>query len=197
MYNFFSMSAGPPLPSGITRVLEEWRAGDDTALARLTPLIYDELRRLARSYLRSRPEGTLQPTALVHEFYLRVGGLRDVKWEGRGQFLAAAAKVMRNVLVDEARRKSAAKRFGGAATDEEPAAPAQDLDVVDVHRALGRMALEYPRHAEVVELMFFGGLTAAEAADALTACGRTTSTRTVERDWKFARGWLYRELRSS
>src|ERR1044071_4740010 len=107
------MQMGSPVEGRITQLLREWHNGDDQALERLTPLIYDELRRLARGYLRGKPAaGTLQPTALVHEIYLRAAGLRKVTWESRGQFIAAAAKVMRNVLVDHARRKAAAKRGG-------------------------------------------------------------------------------------
>jgi RNA polymerase sigma-70 factor, ECF subfamily len=193
------MLQGTAAAGDITRLLDQWREGDDTALERLTPLIYDELRRLARGYLRSEPSGgTMQATALVHEVFLRSAGLRKINWESRGQFIAAAAKVMRNVLVDHARKKGAAKRGGCASEDRaEPNAPDSNLDVLEVHLALDKFSAEYPRHAQVVELIFFGGLNAAETAEILTACGTTTSPRTVERDWSFARGWLYRELRGS
>jgi len=193
------MFQGAAAGGGITRLLDQWREGDDAALERLTPLIYDELRRLARGYLRSEPSGgTMQATALVHEVYLRSAGLRKIKWESRGQFIAAAAKVMRNVLVDHARKKAAAKRGGGAIEERaEPKAPDSNLDILEVHLALDKMAAEYPRHAQVVELIFFGGLNASETAEILTACGTTTSQRTVERDWKFARSWLHKELRAS
>lgn len=185
----------------ITRLLAEWRAGDDRALHRIVPLIYDELRRLARAYLQSQPPGhTLRPTALVHEFYLRTDGMRAVEWESRGQFIAAAAKAMRNLLVDHARRRNAQKRGGDGQTgflDEmELTLPEPDLDVIEVHRALDKLAGEYPRHADVVELMFFGGLNAAEASDVMTARGIPVSQRTVERDWRFARAWLFREIQA-
>jgi RNA polymerase sigma factor (TIGR02999 family) len=185
----------------VTRLLAEWRTGDDRALQQVVPLIYDELRRLARSYLQGQPPGhTLRPTALVHEFYLRTGGMRNVEWESRGQFIAASAKAMRNILVDHARKRSAQKRGGGGRTDlldeVELASPETDLDVIDVHRALDKLSGEFPRHAEVVELMFFGGLNAAEASDVMTARGIPVSQRTVERDWRFARAWLFREIQA-
>jgi RNA polymerase sigma factor (TIGR02999 family) len=183
----------------VTRLLADWRAGDDGALERMVPLIYDELRRLARAYLQSQPQGhTLRPTALVHEFYLRTGGMRNVEWESRGQFIAAAAKAMRNLLVDHARKRTAQKRGGGCQADlldeVELSSPDPDLDVIDVHRALDKLSGEFPRHAEVVELMFFGGLNAAETSDVMKARGVSVSPRTVERDWRFARAWLSREI---
>lgn len=185
------------IEGSITGLLAEWRTGDETAVQRVVPLIYDELRRLARSYLQSQPHGhTLQPTGLVHEFYLRAAGLRHVDWQSRGQFIAAAAKVMRNLLVDHARRKTATKRGGpaGLLDELELSSPEPNLDVLEVHRALEKLSGDFPRHAEVVELMFFGGLNAGEASDVLKACGTAVSPRTVERDWRFARAWLSREM---
>jgi RNA polymerase sigma factor (TIGR02999 family) len=183
----------------VTQLLADWRAGDDRALERVVPLIYNELRRLARTYLQSQPQGhTLRPTALVHEFYLRTGGMRNVQWESRGQFIAAAAKAMRNLLVDHARKRTAQKRGGDCRADfldeVELSSPELDLDVIEVHRALDKPSGEFPRHAEVVELMFFGGLNAAEASDVMKARGISVSPRTVERDWRFARAWLSREI---
>src|SRR5437870_1894363 len=129
-------------------LLADWRAGDDRALERMVPLIYDELRRLARTYLQSQPPGhTLRPTALVHEFYLRTGGMRNVEWESRGQFIAAAAKAMRNLLVDHARKRTAQKRGGDCHADSldevELSSPEPDLDVIDVHRALDKLSGEF------------------------------------------------------
>ena len=184
----------------ITRLLEEWRNGDDAALERVMPVIYDELRRSARFHLRSQPPGQTidRPTVLVHEFYLRTASLRHVDWRSRGQFIATAAKVMRNLLIDQARKRNAAKR-GRPAAEGLAAALLSfrelDLDVVEVHLALEKLSTEFPRHAEVVELMFFGGLNAEEASDVMTACGTVVSKRTVERDWRFARAWLSREMR--
>jgi RNA polymerase sigma factor (TIGR02999 family) len=185
----------------ITRLLEEWRNGDDAAIQEVMPLVYDELRRSARFQLQSQSPGQTidRPTALVHEFYLRTAALRHVDWRSRGQFIATAAKVMRNLLIDHARKRNAAKRgrlvsevlADAVLTFREP-----DLDVLEVHRALEKLSAEFPRHAEVVELMFFGGLNPGEASDVMSACGTAVSKRTVERDWRFARAWLSREMRA-
>ena len=172
----------------VTALLNQWRCGDDEALSRAVAQIYGELRRLAGSYLRGNPSGaTVGPTALVHEFYLKASGLREVDWESRGQFIAAAARAMRNLLVDNARRKMAEKHGAGrieALGDKDfPLNP--EADVLVVNEALDQLAGDYPRHSKIVELIFFGGLSAAEAAEALSL-----SQRTVERDWRFARAWL-------
>lgn len=185
----------------VTRLLAEWREGDEEAIGRVAPLIYDELRRLAHSYIGRQQNGrTLEPTGLVHEFYLRSARFRDISWESRGQFVAYAAKTMRNLLVDEARKKNAVKRgkaIGAELDETQVASQALSVDVVDVHRALEKLSREYPRHGHVVELIFFGGLNASEASDVMTACGTPVSARTVERDWRFARAWLHRELHAS
>jgi RNA polymerase sigma-70 factor, ECF subfamily len=183
----------------ITRLLEEWRSGDDAAFERVMPLIYDELRRSARFHLQFQQPGQTidRPTALVHEFYLRTALLRHVDWRNRGQFIATAAKVMRNLLIDHARKRKAEKRrvpdagdlSAALATFQEP-----DLDALEVHLALEKLSAEFPRHADVVELMFFGGLNAEEVSDVMSACGTVVSKRTVERDWRFARAWLSREM---
>ncbi len=190
-------SAPAAAHSKVTRLLANWREGDDSALHELTPLVYDELRRIAGVSL-AREHGTIQPTALVHEFYLKVAGLRDVEWKNRAQFVATAAKVMRNLLVDRARHKLAAKSGGGVmvASIEEVELPSFDpaFDLIDLDHALRRLQVEYPRHAQVVELVFFGGLNAEEAAAVLSAEGTGTSRRTVERDWRFAKAWLQNEL---
>lgn len=180
----------------VTQLLAEWRAGSDAALDRVIPLLYEEMRRIATMYLRSWHPQTLQATALVHEFFLKTPGLREVEWENRSQFLGTAAKVMRNIVVDQARRRAAGKRGAGLERVTASGIPVEEplLDVLSVDQALGRLEVEYPRHAKVVELLFFGGLTAEEAAQVLSASGSAISTRTVERDWRFSRSWLYREL---
>jgi RNA polymerase sigma factor (TIGR02999 family) len=182
----------------ITQLLAEWRAGADGAIDEVIPLLYEEMRRMAGAYLRSSGPQTMQATALVHEFFLKTPGLREIPWENRGQFIGAAAKVMRNIVVDQARRRNAGKRGSGFAKVQGEAVPVEEptLDVLTVDQALSRLEVEYPRHAKVVELLFFGGLTAEEAAQVLTATGTTVSTRTVERDWRFARAWLHSELAS-
>lgn len=177
----------------VTRVLNNWRAGDEDAAADLMPLVYDELRRLARNYLRrERGDHTLQATALVHEAYLRlIDG--DVSWQNRAHFYGIAAKLMRRILVDHARTRNAEKRGGlveKIALDEArdlPPAAAQDIVALD--EALQDFTKSYPRKAEVVELKFFGGLEAKEIAEVLQV-----SEKTVLRDWQFAKLWLCREL---
>jgi RNA polymerase sigma-70 factor, ECF subfamily len=185
---------------GITTLLSQWKSGDDNAIKLVIPALYDELRRLAGAYLRRSGSDTLQPTALVHEFYLHVSGMRDFDWESRGQFIAAAARTMRNILVDTARRRNAQKRGGGRVDqlqDLDLPSPDPEIDLLAMDAALEKLALQFPRHARVVELMFFGGLTAAEASEVLTASGERVSLRTVERDWKFARAWLHSSMTGS
>jgi len=178
----------------VTALLAEWRLGDNQALARIIPQIYDELRRLASSYLRGKPAGaTLGTTALVHEFYVKASGLRDVDWESRGQFIAAAARAMRNLLVDDARRTMSEKHGGGrieSLGEKDVSIPQPAIDVLAVNEALDKLTVEYPRHAKVVELIFFGGLSAAEVSAAMSGPDAMISQRTVERDWRFARAWL-------
>jgi RNA polymerase sigma-70 factor, ECF subfamily len=178
---------GPDSLSSVTFWLQEWHAGSDGALDELTRLVYGDLRRLAARHLRDEQPGhTLQATALVHEMFLRVSSLQEINWKGRGQFIAVAAQMMRRILIDHARRRRAVKRDARAA----PQAPTLvEPDVLDVDRALERLAMDYPRHAQIVELRFFGGLRAPEIAEALGL-----SLRTVERDWQFARAWLHNEV---
>jgi RNA polymerase sigma factor (TIGR02999 family) len=179
----------------LTTLLDAVRAGQEGAQDRLVKAIYDELRRIARGLMRhERPGHTLQPSALVHEALLRLLGgdtLADVP--NRRYLFAAAAQAMRRVLVDHARRHGGAKRDPERARlplDEALAYfEEQDLDVVALHEALGRLALAYPRQAEVVDLRFFGGLTVPEVATALGV-----SDTTVESDWRFARAWLRNRL---
>jgi RNA polymerase sigma factor (TIGR02999 family) len=181
-------------PGDITRCLQDWRGGDEEALDRLTAAVYRELRRLA-SFLFAAESGgrTLQPTALVHELYLQLPSVQHLDWKSRAQFLSVAAKIMRNILVDHARKRHAAKRGGGVApviVDAPAEDPALKSDVLVINDALDRMSEHYPRQSQVVELRFFGGLTTEETCQVLSATGVECSLRTVERDWTFARAWL-------
>lgn len=183
--------------SSITRLLEGWREGDEEALSRLTALVYAELRRLAGAFLQNERGGhTLQPTALVHEFYLQIESVRAIDWKCRAQFFPIAARMMRNILVDHARKRGAEKRGAGIVVSLEDTAPdaPQAPDILMVDAALGRFADLYPRQAQVVELRFFGGLNAEETVEALNVTGHEVSLRTVERDWKFSKAWLQSEL---
>lgn len=185
------MTDRPPDEGAATQLLRAWRAGDRRALDQMLPLVYDELHRLAAGYLsRERADHTLQPTALVHEAYLRLISQRDVDWRNRAQFLGVAAGMMRRILVNHARDRVAAKRGGpkeqvslslvGAVSG------VPDVDLIALEEALDRLTVLDPRKARVVELRFFGGLTTEEIAEVLD-----TSRPTVERDWSFARAWLY------
>lgn len=177
--------------SQITVWLREWRGGDDLAIERVTAEVYAELRRLAAHYLRGEKSGhTLQPTALVHEAYLQIEAVRDFDWRARGQFVAVLAQMMRRILVDHARRRGAQKRQMPDPS-ELPIVDlgAPSLDVILVDDLLSRMAQEHPRHAQAVELRFFGGLSSPEIANALEI-----SLATVERDWRFSKAWLQAEL---
>jgi RNA polymerase sigma factor (TIGR02999 family) len=179
----------------VTGLLVAWQQGDDEALRRVAALVYDDLRAIAAARLRGERSGhTLQPTALVHEAYLRLSEQRRRQWKERRQFFAVASRVMRQVLVDHARARQAAKRGGEATRIEvtslgEIPAPAEVFDVLPLDEALTRLAALQPRLARVVELRFFGGLEVEETA-ALLDC----SPRTVKRDWALARAWLVREL---
>jgi RNA polymerase sigma factor (TIGR02999 family) len=174
--------------SDLTRLLEAAAGGDRKAAADLLPLVYDELRRLAASKLAAEAPGhTLNPTALVHEAYLRLTG--DQKFDGRGHFFAAAAEAMRRILVNHARDRNRLKRGGGRQRVDlnqlTRLAAASDDDLLGLDDALDRMAKEYPAAAELVKLRFFGGMTLGEAADALGV-----PRRTADRHWSFARAWL-------
>jgi RNA polymerase sigma factor (TIGR02999 family) len=178
----------------ITALLQEWRRGDRAALDRLTPLVYDELRALARRHLsRERHRLTLQPTALVHEAYLRLVGGGQVKWEDRAHFFGVASRLMRQVLVDHARARRAKKRGGGATlidlTGADPSSGPHTVDVLALHEALDRLAALDAASERIVEMRYFGGLTVEETAEVLS-----TSPATVKRDWSAARAWLLREL---
>jgi RNA polymerase sigma factor (TIGR02999 family) len=179
----------------ITRVLSALEQGDPSAAAQLLPLVYDELRRLAAARLSAEPAGnTLQPTALVHEAYLRLVGAPDGdRWDHRGHFFAAAAEAMRRILVEAARRKKAARHGGGLhrhdANDLPLAAPAVDDDLVALDEALTRFAQVEPQKAELVKLRYFVGLTIEEAAEALGI-----SPATAKRHWAYSKAWLFQAM---
>jgi RNA polymerase sigma factor (TIGR02999 family) len=181
-------------PGIITRCLTDWKNGDEEALDRLTTAVYRELRRLAgAAMMGDGRKRTLQPTALVHELYFQLPGVRHFDWQSRAHFLNVAAKMMRNILAGHARKRLAAKRGGGMTlviADPEFEDAALSVDVLRIHEALDRFMGEYPRQARVVELRFFGGLSAEETSEVLNATGGESSLRTVERDWTFARAWL-------
>jgi RNA polymerase sigma factor (TIGR02999 family) len=180
---------GPAPPESVTFWLQQWQDGSEGALEQLTRLVYADLRRLAARYLQDEGPGhTLQATVLVHEFYLRISGLQELDWKGRGHFISVAAQMMRRILIDHARRRQAAKRDGGQVKLPAPEAE-PGPGILDVDRALDKLATDYPRHARIVELRFFGGLDAPEIAKALDL-----SLRTVERDWHFAKAWLQHEV---
>jgi RNA polymerase sigma factor (TIGR02999 family) len=188
---------GEGAPSGeITSLLKAWGRGDEDALTRLTPLVYEHLRFHARRYMRrERPGVTLQSTALVHEAYLRLVDAHDVDWRDRSHFYAVASQTMRRILVDAARARGAAKRGGGTRVEVHPdSVPAEDVrtaaEICALDEALDALARMDPRRAQVVELRFFGGLSVEETAELLEV-----SPQTVMRDWRLAKAWLMCELR--
>jgi RNA polymerase sigma-70 factor, ECF subfamily len=184
----------PRSPENITRLLEQWSEGDEEALNRLMPLVYDELHRLAAAYLRrERREHTLQPTALVNEAYLKLIDQQHAHWRNRAQFFGVAAQLMRRILVDHARAHRARKRGGdrflvslgnGRSFGSQP-----DADLLTIHDLLNRLAEIDPEQGRIVELRFFGGLTINETAEVMQV-----SHTTIEREWKIAKAWLKREL---
>jgi RNA polymerase sigma factor (TIGR02999 family) len=180
----------------ITLLLAAAGRGETDATAALLSAVYAELRRMAAAQMgRERPGHTLQPTALVHEAWLRLGGERQ-NWQTRAQFFGAAAEAMRRILIESARRKKAARHGGGLerldVDQVEIAADAKDDELLEVHEALDKFAALDPRKAELVKLRYFVGLSLEEAADVLQI-----SLATAGRDWTFARGWLYQEIRGS
>jgi len=181
--------------SGATELLRAWNQGDDSALDRLMPLVYNELHRLARNYMRrERPDHTLQATSLVNEAYLRLIDVNRVEWQNRAHFLALAAQMMRRILVESARNRQRQKRGGGAVhvnlDDVQELPDSKDHDVLALSDALTGLAKFDARMSQVVELRFFGGLTVDETAHVLNI-----SPETVMRDWKTAKAWLLREIR--
>ena len=179
---------------GVTALLKDWSGGDPTALERLMPLVYGELRKLAASYLRAERSGhTLQPTALVHEAYLRLVDQRSVNWQNRAHFFGIAAQMMRRILVDHARRRQAAKRDAAAyrlPTLSGAESVARDPELLALDEALTGLAALDAEQARIVELRFFGGLTVEETAEVTGV-----SPATVKREWQTARAWLAREIR--
>jgi RNA polymerase sigma-70 factor, ECF subfamily len=179
---------------GITQLLKRWSNGEQKALDDLVPLVYDELRRIARNYLRhERGEHTLQPTALVNELFLKFSDQHSMSWQNRAQFFGVAAQLMRRILIDSARAHNAFKRPGDrkcislrniAAFGSEP-----DVDLLALHEVLNKLEEMDKDQARIVELRFFGGLTIEEAAEVMRI-----SHATVEREWKLAKAYLKREL---
>jgi RNA polymerase sigma factor (TIGR02999 family) len=186
-------------PREITALLKAWGGGDASALEQLTPLVYAQLRVQARRYVRGERSGqTLQSTALVHETYLRLIDVRVTDWHDRSHFFALAAQLMRRILVDAARARTAKKRGGAARVQHAPAVELDQLaaadsnaaSLCDLDEALDTLGRIDPRRAQVIELRFFGGLSVDETADVLQV-----STQTVMRDWRLAKAWLARALR--
>jgi RNA polymerase sigma factor (TIGR02999 family) len=181
-------------PGQVTELLSEYRDGKREALDRLLPVVYAELRAIAARYLRAeRDDHTLQPTALVHEAYVRLADQRDVEWRNRAHFLGVAAQIMRRLLVDHARTRGRRKRGSGLRVpleDVDVVAPGEtDVDLVALDAALDRLAALSPQQGRIVELRYFGGLSIEETAEVLAV-----STMTVKRGWAMARAWLHREL---
>ena len=181
-------------PANLTQLLVSWSNGDQDALDALTPLVHQELRRVAaRCMAGERPGHILQPTALVNEAYLRLVDLNRIEWQDRAHFFAVSARVMRRVLVDIARSRASLKRAGGlqrVSFDEERVAASEwSVDLMALEDALQALAAQDERKSRVVELRFFGGLDVQETAEALHL-----SPRTVMRDWTLARAWLTREM---
>jgi RNA polymerase sigma factor (TIGR02999 family) len=178
----------------ISELLVAWGDGDEAALERLMPLVYDELKRLAHRYMRGERVGhTLQTTALVNEAYLRLAKWKDVHWQNRAQFFAVSAQMMRRILVDFARERQYQKRGGGALqvslSEAAAFAGGPETDLVALDEALTALAKVDLRKAQMVEMRFFGGLSIAEVAEVLKV-----SEETVNRDWRLAKVWLLREL---
>jgi len=182
------------LPTDVTQLLLNWNAGDQSALAELMPLVYAELRQIAaRQLRRERHDHTLQPTALVHEAWMRLAQTNRLTWQNRAHFLGVAAELMRRVLVDHARRRSAGIRGGGETrlTLDEAIGVAQprEVNLLALDDALTSLAALDPRQSKIVELKYFGGLEIEEIAEVVGI-----SSATVKRDWQWARAWLQREI---
>src|SRR5438309_4243616 len=181
---------------GLTELLDDWQQGDRTALDRLTPLIYDELRRIAHRYVRRERNGdTLQTTALVNEAYLRLAGQEQPEWQNRAHFFAVTAQVMRHILIDHARRRRYAKHGGDvqrvSLAEAELMSRERARELVELDEALDELAKIDLRKSRVVELRYFGGLGLEETADVLEI-----SVMTVRRDWRAAKAWLYRRMKA-
>ncbi|MBT8402113.1 MAG: sigma-70 family RNA polymerase sigma factor [Rhodothermia bacterium] len=188
-----SYGSGTDPNADVTQLLVAYTGGDGEALEKLLPLVYSNLKRMAHVRLRNeRPDHTLNTTGLVHEAYLKLIDIQQVRYQSRGHFFAMASKLMRRILVDYAVARRAQKRGGGAqreSLDEERLIPDEYTDtLLDLHDALTKLEAEHPRPAEAVQHRYFGGLTSEEAAEAMGV-----SLRTVERDLRFARAWLSKE----
>jgi RNA polymerase sigma factor (TIGR02999 family) len=184
----------PSGPSEVTVLLRAWRDGDQTAFDRLASLVYDDLVRMARRYMRNERTGhTLQTTALVNEAYLRLVDVKNDGWRDRAQFFALSAQLMRRILVDAARTRGSSKRGAGVVKinveDLAVLSPEPDQSILALHEALEEFSKVAPRQARVVELRYFGGLSVEDISEVMKI-----STRTVDRDWEFAKAWLKREI---
>jgi RNA polymerase sigma factor (TIGR02999 family) len=191
---FLGIAMALPRSAEITGLLRAWSGGDQAALDRLAALVYDELHRMARRYMRNERTGnTLQTTALVNEVYLHLVDVKNVDWQQRAQFFAITAQMMRRILVDAARARGSHKRGGGVVkmnVDEAPVmSPERDSSLVALDDALEAFSTVAPRQAKLVELRYFGGLSEEEIVEVLKI-----SPRTARRDWEFAKSWLMREL---
>ena len=183
----------------LTGLLTEWREGDKSALDKLTPIVYDELRRIAHRYVRRERDGhTLATTALVNEAYVRLAGFQKFTWENRSHFFAVSAQVMRHILIDYARRNQFAKRGGGlqrvsiegAASDAALMSSVRASELIALDEALDELAKIDARKSDVVQLRYFGGLTLEETAEVLQV-----SLMTVRREWRAAKAWLFRRMK--
>lgn len=188
------MTIPAPTRQAVTQLLGKWSSGDEGALEKLFPLVQPELHRLAHHYMsKERPGHTLQTTAILNEAYLRLADNTKPVWQGRTHFIAAAAQLMRRIMVDHAREHQSLKRGGGAqkVTLDEAAlvTETRSQELLDLDEALERLAVQDARKSQIVELRYFGGLTVEETAEFLKL-----SQRTVEREWTAAKAWLYREL---
>jgi RNA polymerase sigma-70 factor (ECF subfamily) len=183
-----------PAPEEVSQLLKEWSNGDEAALDKVMPIVYQELRRLARYYMRrERPGNTLQTTALVNEAYMRLANYKKMRWQSRAHFFAVAAQVMRRILVEQARSRNFAKRGGGAqkVSLEETAvvSAGRSAEVIAIDDALTDLESWDPRKGKIVELRFFGGLSIEETAEVLKI-----SPTTVQREWRSAKAWLHRAI---
>jgi len=183
-----------PQPNDVTALLSAWCNGDQVVEDKLFPIVYEELRKLARSHLRrERADHTLQPTALVNEAYLRLVDQSRVEWQSRAHFFGIASRMMRRILVDHARARHAERRGGGVANvtlDDLVTPGSEDVELIALHDALDTLGALDPQAARVIELRYFGGLTIPETAEVLNV-----SESTVKPEWESARTWLFRELK--
>ncbi len=189
-------SESSDMPERVTQLLINWNKGDRSALDEMLPLVYDELRRIAVRYMnREKSEHTLQPTALVHEAYMRLVDQKQVDWKNRAQFFGVAAEMMRRILVNHAIQKQTDKRGGDALrvtlSDANELSNESDTNLIALDEALTRLKEFDLRKSRIVELKFFGGLTTAEIAEVLQV-----SVATIEREWSLARAWLFREVKN-